>query len=484
MIDQEVKIHDKFTIETKVGFVGRGKSKFTMNTWFFVPGSLDINRHTYSKENFFKDIKSNIRLITPVFLLKDIVESEKSPLHSINKLIKDLSENNDEASLKELEYQFKMFNSILKSSLREEIRSISKLSESTAIDAAIDTYTTLIKTITAHFRAIENELNFKGLNAKAKDYFSFCDEFMSVLIEVQSFRLLRFLEKNDTACKDKNSIKIVDIIRHETAYKQSKAYLSVDKNSGNKNRFVIFRHGILKKYIESELFLNTIKKEDGFLVRQFVYSLAAGISMVFATIIAFSFQKEYGNFTVPFFVALVVGYMLKDRIKELSRYYFAHKLRDKYFDLKTVISIGKDKIGLCKESFDFISNEKAPAEILKVRNRTSLIEANNKFNEEQIILYRMQVETDNDLINKHSAYEVDGINNIVRYNIASLIYKMDNPELPMYILDDNAVSTIIEGEKVYFVNLLIQLQQNEQKEIKHYRLVINRDGIKEIEKIQ
>lgn len=484
MIDQEVKIHDKYTIEIKVGFVGKGKSKFTMNTWFFVPGSLDINRYTYSKENFFKDIKSNIRLITPVFLLKDIVESEKSPLQSIKKLIQELSGDRDEALLKELEYQFKMFNSILKSSLREEIRSISKLTESTAIDAAIDTYTTLIKTITAHFRAIENELNFVGLTTKAKDYFSFCDEFMSVLIEVQSFRLLRFLEKERKNNTNNSFQKIVAIIKHETDYKQSKSYLTIEKNSVDKNRHVILRHGTLKKYIESELFLNTRIKEDGFLVRQFVYSLAAGISMVFATIIAFSFQKEYGNFTVPFFVALVVGYMLKDRIKELSRYYFAHKLRDKYFDLKTLISIGKDKIGLCKESFDFISNEKAPAEILKVRNRTSLIEANNKFNVEQIILYRMQVETDNDLINKHSAYEVDGINNIVRYNIASLTHKMDNPELPMYILDEKASCTFIKGEKVYFVNILIQLQQNEQKEIKHYRLVINRDGIKEIEKIQ
>ena len=37
--------------------------------------------------------------------------------------------------------------------------------------------------------------------------------------------------------------------------------------------------------------------------------------MIFATGIAFAFQQKYGNFTIPLFVALVISYMLKDRIK-------------------------------------------------------------------------------------------------------------------------------------------------------------------------
>ena len=102
-------------------------------------------------------------------------------------------------------------------------------------------------------------------------------------------------------------------------------------------------------------FLNAKKKREGIIAEQVYFSVAAGISMIFATAIAFSFQQRYGNFTMPFFVALVVSYMLKDRIKELFRYYFAHKHRSKYFDNKTTFGIGHNQIGWSREGFDFIS---------------------------------------------------------------------------------------------------------------------------------
>ena len=486
MIDELVKIHDNFTIEMKTGFMGKAgveKNRFNLNTWFFVPGSLDINRSTYTKESFYRDIKSNIRLITPIFPLKEIAEGLQSPLISIQNSIKNLFLKGDEASLRELEYQFKMFNSILKSALREDVRAITKLSDDKQIDKGINEYIDLLKTISNRFRGIEMELTVIQRFSKAIDFFLFGDEFMSLLVEIHSFKLLKYIESREGQLREKNAPKILDLIKQELAYKKSKGYLIVEEKSLDHNRSVILRRGILKKYSESELFVNTIKKEDGFLVRQFVYSLAAGLSMIFATIVAFSFQLKYGNFTLPFFVAIVVGYMLKDIIKELSRFYFAHKLSNKYFDLKTVISIGKDKIGLCKESFDFISNERIPATVLKVRNRSSLLEANNKFTEEQIILYRMQVETDNKLINKHTEYRVEGINNIIRFNIASLTHKMDNPEVPLFKLDEHDNFIFVGGEKVYFINMVLQLQHEEQIEFRHYRIVFNRDGIKEVKRM-
>ncbi|MFA7494042.1 MAG: hypothetical protein WCZ43_11085 [Proteiniphilum sp.] len=42
---------------------------------------------------------------------------------------------------------------------------------------------------------------------------------------------------------------------------------------------------------------------------------------------------------MPLFIALAVSYMLKGRIKELMRSYFAHKRLNRYFDNKTKIGI-------------------------------------------------------------------------------------------------------------------------------------------------
>jgi hypothetical protein len=82
MIEEQVKIHDKFSVEIKLGFLARKDqeiSDFSVNTWIFIPNSLDINRATYQKTDFYRDLKSNIRLITPVYLLRDIANCEKEP---------------------------------------------------------------------------------------------------------------------------------------------------------------------------------------------------------------------------------------------------------------------------------------------------------------------------------------------------------------------------------------------------------------------
>ena len=131
---------------------------------------------------------------------------------------------------------------------------------------------------------------------------------------------------------------------------------------------------IRKKFIESELYISLDKKKDGVAVQQIYYSIAAGVAMIFATAVVWFSQVKYGNITWPLFIVLVVSYMLKDRIKDLLRYYFAHRLGNKYYDKKAVITIGKNCVGEIKEGFDFISEAKTPAEVLNKREKASFVE--------------------------------------------------------------------------------------------------------------
>jgi hypothetical protein len=278
---------------------------------------------------------------------------------------------------------------------------------------------------------------------------------------------------------------IVTLLNNEIIYRKSKGYPVVDKESTNKNRNLIFRAGALKKYIESELFLNANKKRDGVLIEQIYYSLAAGVSMIFATAIAFSFQREYGNFTIPLFVALVVSYMLKDRIKDLLRYYYAHKRKNKYFDNKTIIGINEKVIGMSREGFDFINESNVPKEIITLRDRTTLLEAENRNSEEKIILFRKIVQINRDELNANSEYPVGGVNDILRFNLSSFLHKMDDPTTPLYVTSDNGEDyEEIQGIKIYYLNFLMQLKSSDSEEFKRYRIVFNRSGIKEIEELK
>ena len=184
---------------------------------------------------------------------------------------------------------------------------------------------------------------------------------------------------------------------------------------------------------------------------------------------------------MPFFVALVVSYVLKDRIKELSRHYFASKLGRRYFDHKTKMSLNNNDIGWSKEAMDFISESKVPAEVLRFRNRSAILEADNRNDDEKIILYRKLIRINRINLDKVSDYYSSGINDIIRFNVSGFMNKMDNPEVPLYHLDEKNSFSIINGEKIYFMNLVIQFKNEDQIFYRRYRLVVNREGIKYVE---
>ncbi|HPG33399.1 MAG: hypothetical protein H6541_03770 [Lentimicrobiaceae bacterium] len=483
MIEDLVKIHDKFSVEIKLGFIARKKqeiSDFAVNTWLFIPNSLDINRFTYQKSDFYRDLKSNIRLITPVYLLRNIAVRENEPFLLMEKAFQELASQPSRARIAEYEYHIRMFVSIVKSALREEINHISENGSDEDLGYLVDSYIESVKTIAENYRQLRRIINVSTINKELMNYYLFGDEFLSNLLEQHSFKLMSGLRKSPDLSPD-ISIKLMKLITDEVAYKQAKGYPVVEKESPDRNRDLVFRLSLLKKYAENELFLTTNKRRDGVLIEQVYMSIAAGISMVFATAMAFSFQQKFGNFTMPFFVALVVSYMLKDRIKELSRYYFAHKLGRRFFDHRTDVSLSNHNIGWSKESMDFISESKVPAEVLKTRNRSAILEADNRNNREKIILYRRLVRLNRKSLNECSQYPTSGMNDIIRFNVSNFVQKMDNPIVPLFIPGENGSIGIVKGEKMYYINLVIQFKNEEQSEYKRYRIVMNRKGIKEIE---
>jgi len=487
MIDILAKIHDKFSIEFKVGFRARRKVKinnFVMNTWIFVPDSLDVNSQTYSRENFYRDIRDNIRLITPIFLLRDICRGDTQPLQHLENSLNNLASFPSRSSLAEYEYQIKMFSAIFKSALRDQMKYIFTTAHTDDRDFLFDTLLEEVQETLTKYRSLSKIIKTPTVSNEHYHYFEFGDEFMSNIVEQQFYTLLVSLNVHNKEFASKFREKILKIIQSEINHKKEHGYPVVSLESPDKNRDLVFRRGVLKKFIESDLFLTAKKKKDGVLIEQIYFSLAAGVSMIFATAVAFSFQMKFGNFTMPFFVALVVSYMLKDRIKDLMRYYFAHKRRAKYFDNKITVSVKENIIGWSKEGFDFISEKNVPKEVMQIRNRSALLEADNRYTKEKIILYRKLLQIDREKLDENSNYFVAGINEILRINVQSFLNKMDNPEVPLYVTKDNGEIEKLMGVKAYYLNFIIQLKYQDFDIFKRYRVVLNRNGIKEIEELK
>lgn len=486
MISIQAKKHDNFSVEFKFGFICKEDGvtdDFTVNAWIFVPNSLDINPENYGKKQFYRDIKSNVRLITPAYLLRDIAKDDSLPLRSLRGVLEKTACNPAQADVDSYEYHLKMFTAIFKSALRDHARHLRGVRSLDSAEYLVDDYVENAKAVLDKLRSLYPIIDVPTVPERYRSYFRLCDEFMSHIVEMQTIRIIR---KIDSSTWSENSVRmrasLMKLILAERAYKKSNAYGIIDDNPEH-NRQLVYHHGMLKKFIESELYIRLDKKKDGVAVEQLYYSIAAGVAMIFATGVAWLTQVKYGNITWPLFIALVVSYMMKDRIKDLMRYYFAHKLGNKYYDKRATVTIGKNKVGQIKEGFDFISAAKTPAEVISLRENLASVEDESRIFEERILLYRKRVTIDDVALAANGDYPMRGINEIMRLHLNRFTQKMDNPEVPVDTIDDKGNVTSVRVQKLYYVNVVFQLQHDGEIRYHHFRINMTRNGVLRIDEI-
>jgi hypothetical protein len=482
MVKEYIKKHDQLSLEVKLEFPVDKKSgrqdDSNINMYFFLPSGLDINKHNFTKEDFYNSLKTNIRLTTPFYRLQNIIPGDKSPFRKLAKSINTLLTSPDSKTVAEYEIQIKRFCSIFGVALRHAVNEIIHVKNENGRKTLIENFTGLIKEIRNSYQDLENKIHVKDTENKVYSIFRSADEYQSLLVEKHIFVLATELQT--TPDENREARALLDrLVLDEMDYRTKKGYPSVAKPHRS-NEDVLHRSSRLKKFIESNLFLNTDTKKEGVLVEQVLFSIAAGIAMIFATGVAFASQLIYGNLTLPFFIALVISYMFKDRIKELIRVYLNKKHQKMFYDFKTKIYNQKQKkIGYLKESFNFEKHQFLPEEILSARNKMRVTEITEESLGEKIIHYRTKVSI---LNRRKDSGDFTGITQILRFNILDFTRKMDDPEKEVFIRTRKGFKRAF-ADRVYHINLILTYSDNRNTELKTYKLIVNRKGIKRIEKI-
>ncbi len=184
MIDTQVKVHDNFSLEFKIGFItgskDRDANEFKINTWIFVPNSIDINRATYKKTDFYRDVKNNIRLITPVYSLQEILKAGRGPLpprlqKAIDALVLDPA---DEVKTESFVYQVKMFVCIVKSALRRHVEIIESIATDDKTIDHVEAFIRDISEINLRYREMWDELENPEITKQQREYYLFGDDFL------------------------------------------------------------------------------------------------------------------------------------------------------------------------------------------------------------------------------------------------------------------------------------------------------------------
>ena len=473
MIKESLKIHGhrQFEIKQKVSFdhAKVKEIKYQVETYFFLPTALQLNPQSYSTQEFQKSLKNYVRLSPATHKLKHFYK-KKALLEKLSIQLQELLESGDKIDLDEYENALKRIALTYKRSLRLAVKALLK-SPNQKNDENVTQFLQDIEKTIEMYRGLAplcTEIEGK-ITSRA---FEYCDEYISW---ITTFYLRKLITERQMPCR----VAISNAWRDEINYREEKYPESIAK-PGESNEDVLYRWSALKRYISRYLFLDISHKKGAPILLHSIYSIAAAFSMIFATVIAFMWQGKYGALSINLFIAMVVGYMFKDRIKEIGRDKLYRTFQKWIPDRKLMIYREglKKPIGICKESFRFLSHDELPEEVQELHAETYSEVLMNNQREEDILFYKKEVH----LINRANLFEKTRfpIADITRFNISDYLKYIDIAFEELPFLDED--ETPVLGEKIYHVYMIRRIRMdNSNLATELVKIVIDVNGIKRLE---
>ena len=472
MIKESVKAHGKHQLEIKqkVLFDRHAKEiRYRIDTWFFLPSALQINPDFYTTGDFRRSLKNYVRLRPPTEKIAHLSEAGGA----IEILAAWLAAHRDDPTLTLDDYEntLKRYALTYKRALRLAVKLIEKNPQKKNTETVSATLAAIRAALTAYRALAPLAAPIEARLSSAA--FHYCDEYIT-LMTVQYLR--RLAAPADVPAR----AAIRTLWREETAYCRAH-YPASMPNATGKNEEVLYRWSALKKYINRYLYLDVRRKKGNPLLMHTVYAVAAAIAMIFATFVAFFWQGKYGALSSNLFMAVVIAYIFKDRMKDIGREQLLRLFRKWIPDRRLLIYRDeKTIVGDCRENYRFVEHELLPPDIAALRERGHWLQLLNDQRDEDILLYKKDVT----LHNRPALFERTqySIVDITRFNIADFLKQIDNLFEPLPLPEDENGDS--RGERIYHIYMIRHIDYAGQQASELVRLVVNAAGIKRLEMIQ
>ncbi|PIR16961.1 MAG: hypothetical protein COV46_06210 [Deltaproteobacteria bacterium CG11_big_fil_rev_8_21_14_0_20_49_13] len=477
-IESKLATHDRYQIELKLGYTldpSRRKNKYNVDLFMFIPRSLGMNQTSYTKDRFYEDIQGYIRFKTPAFTFEELNDpaNSRSPLTRMKKFMEHPEE------IKRIIAEMKLFACTVRVALRTDITSLRqdiKRQQTGDIELKLKKVCQGLKTSLSEFRSLHTILHNNKINDNLKNAFRHTDEYMGIAIDglLNSFNntiTTSFMSPTQSGALSDIA---TPLIISEYEHRKEQGFAIYEKDGANEP--FLYRKGVLKKIITSILFLKTHTHEATVVAKDFIFAISAGIAMIIATVVTLWAGHKYGATSLPFVLAIVIGYMAKDRIKDWLKLIFSKRMTRWFADYKVdIMDPANDaKIGVCKQAFSFISESKVPPKILEMRKHGT---PHHFWIEEEIIKYEKDVILNPSAILKAHT-RMRGVTDIIRFNMHRFLERMDEPYERRKALDP-ATREILDFKfaRTYHIVLVLKLDED----IRKVRIYLNQNGILKIE---
>ncbi|MDD2716752.1 MAG: hypothetical protein PHW04_12740 [Candidatus Wallbacteria bacterium] len=487
-IECRLHIHDRYHIEQKMAYLPDGQdreSEYRIENYIFIPKNLGINERAYPKSEIYHWIKNYVRFRNPKIPVSNLISSSQgSPLCKLKTIVESLGRcAGDRKVVNAYEHELKMFGSITRSTLRD-LTTFIRDNGITRRDRErlIGDFISSSKEVIAGLEKIWTLVCIPQIPRDLQSEFLWLEEAVNMFVNESCFDILEILNKKLNIHDEPDlNAELLNLIAENNSAREKLLHHKDGENGTNES--YVFRKRILKKFVSSVLFLNVSVNEESKKLEHLLFALSAGISMIFATAVAYYFNLRYGNFSFPMLVAGIIAYMFKDRIKVLGQDYFRNILSRHYYDHKIMISVpGAEKaVGVCREYIRYQLRHDLPKKIAQFTEQNDFYQLERELSGENIILYKKKIRLDTGEISK--LYDgVSGIIDITRLNFKEFLSNMDEPDVPVFAVNNGAY-TCEKGEKLYHVHLVTHLHSGITDRLQCFRIVLNRRGLKRIDQI-
>ena len=504
---RRIAVHDRYQLELKLGYpLAPGKqTRYLIDTYLFLPASLGINSSSYTSRDFYRDIQTYIRMKTPSFLVEQILAAPDSPLRRCEMLLGAEGGEHPAPGLKQADEQllrdsFRVLRAVLKSSFRRALAPLQHPPTSgddigARLGARLATLIEQADELERRYRDLGPQLIRAGASADLLRSYHLADESISVLIEellLQLHELVKidYAQRLPKPAHMQWQRQLRQRAQAEIDYRRVRGYPSVLGPQNSEE--LLQRLSVLKKYTSSVLWLSTSTRREGGTLEQVLFASAAGVSMVFATLVAFYAQSIYGQLSIPVFLVLVIAYMFKDRIKELGRAFSTHILSRRLYDYRTSIQTqdGERDLGYVREKMIHVRPQgrerTVPPAVMAARQNDPHYEPELFGRPEVVVHYAKQVTLRKDAFRylAEDGLLISAINDITRLDIRSFLRKMDNPYEDRLVLRDDKVERV-RCLRTYPLNLISVFgAEDGATTCERTLVVLNRKGIVRIEQFE
>ncbi len=514
----DFEIHDRQQIEIEFSYPlhSKGTSTYFVDLFLFIPRNVGLSRQNYKNETFYQDLTAYLRMDTPPLTIEELANDQCSfsPLRQLKEGISSLEQETliprksppIAATVKLFGHAFRESIHTAYQTLRGQLEAVSMKAVPGRNDKN-EKEASLLKLLSAFgeqgMRALANYHalyhRFAPVSGTqpphTKELFEYVHEYISAYF-IEKLAHLADQCKNTTALHN-GSCFVATALRnlHRVASQVAKlrlfeGFVNPDPKHLRTAEFFTYRRGQIKKSMQQTFYLETRALRRDHFRRNIAAMLAAGLAAIWIFLIPSRTWQGFTDLTsILILVAIIIGYMLRDRTQELVRAYLGRKLHN--YDHDTAI-LGENLSllglrglkGRVREKIDWVQPSEVDEPISYLRTHPRTV-AGIDITTEEVLFYQRALTLG--LEEKAQASPGFALRDILRLNLRHFMTRLDDPmdEVRYYDASQDRFKNVL-SPKVYHLNFILQVRNSVDGKIlmSRHRVVLNQERILRFEKIE